>query len=685
MERDALVQDLVARAVERPSLSHVFLEFYRRVLVVAYREVQDHLDVPGWARTQGDGLTDAAAVAERFAFLGKRRVATLRRAAEASAGAALLSPSFPAFSDLVGRAIDRLYKVENLEDRFAVCLFFLKDQTLGYRQKDVIVDLLGVVKQLMDPDRHMDAERVLTRLTAFFRGRDNEFLLMRFQCYEAIGVAIGEAGNVRAADHLIEDILYWKFQYPDIRGATDEWETVVNPFHLPKIRCWMHIIESNPALFERLAAALNVQLRLGGVYIADTDLFQRDVTRFLNADIRPIYFVAKQLLRTLPVYFGDVGAEGELRSVSTQIDEICGRRDTLMHFLRKQAHAESSNRLVAFSRAVLHYWMTLEPAVLEPFLSANTMAMVRGELEWAQGPHDVLFGLERRLAVAQPAAAPAKRAGRRRKRLAADAPPLPRLWTTSSTGCSRCPHRTSRRTWRTWRGATARTARPGQTRTGGAWRCSRGRSSCSPRSTRCRPTTWGRRSAVTCSSRPRVRERFGRALAAWQARPAPRTRDRLLDAALTVLEELKTIVLSPSPSTATENIYQKRHIAAGIPSIYGNYSEPKFDALGLSFRVENLVGQAARGPGRGRHGALRDARLPAPHGDRDQAVRAGARRGRRGLARPRRQPEHARGQLQHATTSPSTSTRTCSSSWCRASPSSPRCPCSATSRCCTRC
>ncbi len=38
-----------------------------------------------------------------------------------------------------------------------------------------------------------------------------------------------------------------------------------------------------------------------------------------------------------------------------------------------------------------------------------------------------------------------------------------------------------------------------------------------------------------------------------------------------------------------ENIYHKRHIAAGIPSMYGDYSEPKFDALGLSFRVERLV------------------------------------------------------------------------------------------------
>ena len=89
----------------------------------------------------------------------------------------------------------------------------------------------------------------------------------------------------------------------------------------------------------------------------------------------------------------------------------------------------------------------------------------------------------------------------------------------------------------------------------------------------------------------KVRRRFERALHAWQAGPSPARRDRLLDAGLSVLEELKAIVLSPTASAATENIYQKRHIAAGIPSIYGNYSEPKFDALGLSFRVENLVGR----------------------------------------------------------------------------------------------
>jgi pyruvate,orthophosphate dikinase len=38
-----------------------------------------------------------------------------------------------------------------------------------------------------------------------------------------------------------------------------------------------------------------------------------------------------------------------------------------------------------------------------------------------------------------------------------------------------------------------------------------------------------------------------------------------------------------------ENIYYKRHIAVDIPSMYGSYNEPRFDALGLTFRLENLA------------------------------------------------------------------------------------------------
>jgi pyruvate,orthophosphate dikinase len=415
----------------------------------------------------------------------------------------------------------------------------------------------------------MDVDRILSRLTRFFRARSDEFLLMRFQCYEAIGVAIGEAGNAVAADHVTEDVLSWRFQYPEIRGATDDWETVVNPYHLPKIRCWMHIIESNPALYERLAAALNVQLRLGGVYIADTDLFQRDVTRFLNADIRPIYFVAKQLLRTFPVYFNDVGAEGELRAVSTEIDEINGRQDTLMHFLRKQSHAEPSNRLVAFSREVMRYWLTLDPSGLEPFLSANTLRSVKQERPWAEEPHQALLSLKAGLdggAAVQESGGEDTDFDPVIDRLLGMAPEAlaERLapFADVDDGNARAARRVALMV-RTHQLLTQKYSLSAD--------------------------NIGLAIAHHLRLNPATRLKFGRALAVWEKRPTQITRDRLIDASLVVLEALKAIVLSPAKSSAVENIYQKRHIAAGIPSMYGNYTEPKFDALGLSFRVEKFV------------------------------------------------------------------------------------------------
>ena len=59
-----------------------------------------------------------------------------------------------------------------------------------------------------------------------------------------------------------------------------------------------------------------------------------------------------------------------------------------------------------------------------------------------------------------------------------------------------------------------------------------------------------------------------------------------LEALLDHLEKLKSIILSEEIFEPREEIYYKRHIAVDIPSVYGRYSERKFDALGLSFRLE---------------------------------------------------------------------------------------------------
>ncbi|MDY0041449.1 MAG: PEP/pyruvate-binding domain-containing protein, partial [Desulforhabdus sp.] len=62
-----------------------------------------------------------------------------------------------------------------------------------------------------------------------------------------------------------------------------------------------------------------------------------------------------------------------------------------------------------------------------------------------------------------------------------------------------------------------------------------------------------------------------------------------LSAILNYLMGLKAVILTQTDMKILENIYYKRHIAVDIPSMYGSYNEPKFDALGLTFRLENLA------------------------------------------------------------------------------------------------
>ena len=58
---------------------------------------------------------------------------------------------------------------------------------------------------------------------------------------------------------------------------------------------------------------------------------------------------------------------------------------------------------------------------------------------------------------------------------------------------------------------------------------------------------------------------------------------------LAMLAVLKEKILSPQKTDYFENIYYKRHIAAGIPSMYGTYREEKFEAMGLTFRLESFA------------------------------------------------------------------------------------------------
>jgi pyruvate,orthophosphate dikinase len=341
-----------------------------------------------------------------------------------------------------------------------------------------------------------------------------------------------------------EQVVRLGFQTPDFRGMSNDWQIRSNLAHMQNIRTWMELIKLNPKWSKKLLSSLIIHLSLSGILVKDTDLFPRDITGFLNSDIRPVYNLSKQLMRLFPAYFNEIGAEGLLRDISTEIDEICKRKDVLVHFLRKLSHVESSNKIVPLIEAILDFWKTKSKERLRPYLPQNLYDEVETEGPYIDGVNKVI---NRVFQTRDPAGIPGLLS------LGAD--------------------------------CTAEVAGDFSEEYG--------------------PDIERVRLAVNfykllnqkyCISHCKINDNLAHIQSSVpfkfeELRDILSSKDtfRKISGLLDYLQQLKDIVLSPVTFDIHEDIYRKRHIAADIPSMYGSYSEAKFDALGLTFRLESLV------------------------------------------------------------------------------------------------
>ncbi|MCI5223151.1 MAG: phosphoenolpyruvate synthase, partial [Candidatus Electrothrix sp. AR4] len=364
------------------------------------------------------------------------------------------------------------------------------------------------------------------------------------QCIQVIGGEVFRRGNSRLVEAFLFEAVRFGFQYANVMGVDEDWQPITNPAHLANIRVWLNLIMQEPKWCSTLFSALIINIKLSGTCVKDTDLFQRDITELLNHPIIPIYNLAKQFTKLMPVFFNEIGAEGELREVSTELDEMHKRHDVLIHFLRKQSHVESSNLIVGFIRAIFAFWLTLDKSHLRPFLPDEILSQIETGGPFIDEPHTL-----------------AKRIQTERESDSMD----------------------DLMTWK----EGERTA----------W--------------------FERQNDISASERKRfellirmfklLHHKYNLGLQELRhqlhhaAQAGFLEMENLLDvlekgdtytcldALLTHLEKLKSTILSEEKFESKEEIYYKRHIAVDIPSVYGRYSERKFDALGLTFRLENLA------------------------------------------------------------------------------------------------
>ncbi len=338
-------------------------------------------------------------------------------------------------------------------------------------------------------------------------------------------------------------LINFGFETPGIVYVNENWQLSVNPNHIKNIRVWLELIEYSGSEMERLLSTLIVNLQLGGIFISDTDLFQRDITKILNSNIAPFYKKVKQLTRIFPVYFNEIGAEGEIRKVTTTIDEIAHRKDKLVHFLRKQVHTESNNTLIDLTFKVFRFWYDGKLEALKGALPKNVYQSIDKKSEWFAPIHKMVLEM---------------------CKISGSTPDeLIRLNEDDFE-------------------EVLRKVKDGNQRDMERLRDIR----------RLFAFLKEKYSFETVDITQLLRrysfiedheiKKLGTALENDDF-------EKSLKLIYSFMNRLKKIIFNPRPSQSWENIYHKRHIAIGIPSMYGVYREPKFEALGLTFRLENVA------------------------------------------------------------------------------------------------
>jgi len=364
-----------------------------------------------------------------------------------------------------------------------------------------------------------------------------------FDCISTLAKEIFLLNNHPLVDYFIDELVAFGFQYPEVKGATAEWQIQVNPAHIRNIRSWLEIIALKPRWTKKLLSALIINLELGGVFVRDTDLLQKDISRLLNTDILPAYNKIKQLLRILPIYFREIGAEGELRTISTEVDELSSRKDRLIYFVRKQSHVESNSLLVPFIENIFRYWQSGDKKILKGHLPEEVYREIHPSGEFFTELNIIFKKLFE------------KTHGEATALLAWDVQKIEKE-INSITGASAREKKRACLMIRLYQLLRRKYFH---------------QNADILRELENHPFLNPEKISI-------LRRSLGRG-----------DSYRSLSLVLEMLAVLKNRILSPQKTEYFEDIYYKRHIAAGIPSMYGTYREEKFEAMGLTFRLESFA------------------------------------------------------------------------------------------------
>ena len=528
-------------------------DLLRKMLQENYRYWQETSQVENWVESKHQMLTDEE-IKEVCNEVGKPYFEQLN-AQLTSADTWEKLTEMPNFEQVAKRFTESARSFSHFITQFHFVFFLLHLPGMENQRERLIWNMDRMMRDAID---EMQQEQLIPFIDTIFDlaeelRKDYMSAVLDFQLTLGLKIIdVDQTEQKEIVNYFEKKMIDFGFVTPGNVFVGEDWQLSVDENHIKNIRVWLELIEHSKTPMDKLLSALIVNLKLGGIFLSDTDLFQREITKVLNSNITPYYKKVKQLTRIFPVYFNEIGAEGEIRNVTTNMDEISGRQDQLVHFLRKQVHTESNNTLIGLTFDVFKFWSDGNLDLLKPILPNNVFESIDKESTWFVHVHN-LVQMMCEISCLNPE----------------DVLML------------------SRDDYENLIGSAARRIE-------------------------LEDELFQRERARLMDIRDlyaylREKYSFESVNIFSSLRSFPFIPDEEIDEfekvykakdfgkSLTMIyafmDKLKTVIFNPEQSEGWENIYHKRHIAIGIPSMYGTYRENKFEAMGLTFRLERVATQ----------------------------------------------------------------------------------------------
>ena len=421
--------------------------------------------------------------------------------------------------------------------------FLLHLPGMAYLKDHLLYDMNRYLRNVLKELNEKEVIVFLDNILILFDDLKNDHSITVLDCVLTLGKEVIDTDNKHVISYFVKGLIGLGFQFPGNLSVDDNWQIKVNPNHVKNIRVWLELIEYAPYLMREVLAALIVNLKLGGIFISDTDLFQRDVTKLLNSGIAPVYREIKQLARIFPVYFKEIGAEGELREVTTAIDELSRRKDRLIHFLRKQAHTESNNTHIGLTKKIINYWYDGNSEPLKNSVPEDVFVALDKDSEWFTDVNKIMVELCKSNDTVP------------EKLLTKDLNEFESKLSQISTDNDR----DKKRIYYIYQIYNLLLQK------------------------------YSMESDDTLTMIKNYHSFSNENIETLKISLEKNDYKNSISQIYVLMNQLKETILDPVQSEAWENIYYKRHVAIGIPSMYGQYNETKFEALGMMYRLEKTA------------------------------------------------------------------------------------------------